>query len=325
MVNPAMAEATQGWLILTLAVLLDLVLGEPGNRWHPVAWVGRGLGWARQWAPKGRNTALLCFGAASVLGSSLLVMVVVGVVARWSSVVGWFGLVLQAWLLKCTFSLRGLFAAAAEVRGRLAAEDLAAARERVGWHLVSRPTAPLDREQVASAAVESVAENLTDSIVAPLFFFLLAGLPGAWVYRLVNTADAMWGYRAGELEYLGKPAARLDDVLNWIPARLAGMGIVLGALIVGESAPNAWRTMWREHGRTASPNAGWTMAAMAGALGVALEKPGAYRLGTGGLPTVATVDRAVRLIMISGGLAVAACLATAAWGNLRAIRSFIGF
>ena len=297
-------------LILGLALLLDLILGEPGNRWHPVAWIGRGLGRARRWAPRG-PTVLLCFGALVVLGSSLLTAAFAATLERWTAPIGWMSLPFQAWLLKCTFSLRRLAEAAREVKLALALGSLEEARRLVGWHLVSRPTESLSAGQVASATVESVAENLTDSVVAPLFFFLLFGLPGAWVYRVVNTADAMWGYREGELEYLGKPAARLDDLLNWIPARLAGIGIVLGALISGAATGNAWKTMWRDRHRTASPNAGWTMAAMAGALGIALEKPGAYRLGEGPLPTVESIDRAVRIVVSASGLFATVFLLTA--------------
>lgn len=297
-------------LILGLALLLDLLFGEPGNRWHPVAWVGRGLGWARRWAPR-EPTALLCFGALVVLGSSLLAAGFAATLERWTALIGWMSLLFQAWLLKCTFSLRRLAEVAREVKLALALGCLEEARRLVGSHLVSRPTQELSADHVASATVESVAENLTDSVIAPLFFFLLFGLPGAWVYRVVNTADAMWGYREGELEYLGKPAARLDDLLNWIPARLAGIGIVLGALIAGAATRNAWKTMWRDRHRTASPNAGWTMAAMAGALGIALEKPGAYRLGEGPLPTVESIDRAVRVMVSASGLFLAVSLLTA--------------
>lgn len=298
-------------LILGLAVLLDLIFGEPGNRWHPVAWIGRGLEWARRWAPKGGTRALFFFGALLVVGASVLAALLVATVARWTGALGWVGLAVQALLLKCTFSLSGLVGAAREVRAALALGSLEEARRLVGWHLVSRPTRDLSAEHVASAAVESVAENLTDSVVGPLFFFLLFGLPGAWAYRVVNTADAMWGYREGELEYFGKAAAQLDDLLNWIPARLAGIGIVLGALLAGAAPGNAWRAMWRDHRRTASPNAGWTMAAMAGALGVALEKPGAYRLGDGALPTVEAIPRAVHVMVSASGLSVAVALLTA--------------
>ncbi len=299
-------------MILGLAALLDLILGEPGNLWHPVAWVGRGLQWGGKQAPFHGRLALLLTGALLLVGSSLFVATLVRTLVRWAIGIGWLGILFQAWLLKCTFSLRGLVEAAREVKRALALGSVEEARRRVAWHLVSRPTERLSADQVASATVESVAENLTDSVVAPLFFYLLFGLPGAWVYRVANTSDALWGYREGELEYLGKPAAWLDDLLNWVPARLAGAGIVLGALIAGEAAGNAWRTMWRDHSRTASPNAGWTMAAMAGALGVALEKPGAYRLGGGRLPTAGCVDRAIRVVVRASGLAVVTALAIVA-------------
>jgi adenosylcobinamide-phosphate synthase len=302
-------------LVLELAVLLDLVLGEPGNRWHPVAWVASGLGWTRPKAPGRGPAPLVGFGALAVVGASLLVAALVATLERSTAATGWAGLFFQAWLLKCTFSLRGLVRAAWAVKSALALGSLEEARRLTGRHLVSRPTQELSAAHVVSATVESVAENFTDSVVAPLFFFLLFGLPGAWVYRVVNTADAMWGYHEGELEYFGKPAARLDDLLSWIPARIAGAGIVVGSLIAGEATGNAWRTMWRDRHRTASPNAGWTMAAMAGALGVALEKPGAYRLGEGPLPTVESIDRAVRVMVLASGLSLAASLLIAILGR----------
>src|SRR5262249_42816972 len=176
------------------------------------------------------------------------------------------------------------------------AGDLVSARADVGTDLVSRPTSGLDSSGVASAAIESVAENLTDSVLAPLMFYAAFGLAGAAVYRAVNTADAMIGYRTGMLEDFGKVAARFDDVLNLIPARLAGLVLVSAATMMGASPTGALTTMWREHARTASPNAGWTMAAMAGALGVTLEKNDHYRLGGGRTPTADDVRGSGRLI-----------------------------
>jgi adenosylcobinamide-phosphate synthase len=174
---------------------------------------------------------------------------------------------------------------------------------------VSRPTSELDAGQVASATVESVAENLTDGLVAPALFFLMGGLAGAAVYRAVNTADAMIGYRDGPLEYFGKLAARLDDIFNLIPARLAALSLVTGALAVRESAGGALAALLRDRRRTASPNAGWTMAAMAGALGVRLEKPGAYRLGAGDLPGVDDVDRSLRVLAAAVSVSFAVLIA----------------
>src|SRR3984893_8531942 len=168
---------------------------------------------------------------------------------------------------------------------------MGSARRPAGVHLVSRRTDDLDAGATAGAAVESLAENLTDSWVAPLCFYLAAGLPGAWLYRAVNTADAMIGYREGLLEQLGGASARLDDMLNWIPARLGALALCLGAWLGHESGKRAWRTMRRDGGLTASPNAGRTMAAMAGALGVTLEKRGHYRLGDGPPPDPEAIDR----------------------------------
>jgi adenosylcobinamide-phosphate synthase len=213
-------------------------------------------------------------------------------VAALGAVLGPVGLVLEAAALKATVSPRGLVAAARSVGRALEGADLDAARAALGWHLVSRPTATLDPGHVASGAIESVAENLTDALVAPVAFFLVLGLPGALAYRALNTADTMLGYREGALEHFGKIAARLDDLANLVPARLAALAIVAAA---GTSWTAAWAVMARDHAHTASPNAGWTMAAMAGALGVTLQKPSAYRLGRGPLPDAADIDRGVAL------------------------------
>lgn len=212
------------------------------------------------------------------------------------------------WLL---LSLRGLFAAALEVARQLGAHDLAAARQALAWHLVSRPTDALSPGLVASGAVESVAENLTDAYVAPLVFFLVFGLPGAAFYRAVNTADAMLGYRDGALEFFGKPAARLDDVLNIVPARLSALAIVAASAATGGATRLAWRTLLRDRTATASPNAGWTMAAAAGALAVTLEKPGAYRLGAGDPPRVRDIRRSVVLVGTAAAILTAVLLALA--------------
>jgi len=144
-----------------------------------------------------------------------------------------------------------------------------------------------------------VAENTCDSFVAPFFYFLLLGVPGAIAYRVVNTLDAMVGYH-GEYEYLGKFASRLDDVLNFIPARLTALLLVLATFLSGRGAPASWRVMLHDHAKTESPNAGWAMAAMAGGLGVQLEKVGHYRLGEANAPLIPeTIDAALNLMLLS--------------------------
>jgi adenosylcobinamide-phosphate synthase len=178
---------------------------------------------------------------------------------------------------------------------------------------VSRPTHALDAGQVASGAIESLAENLTDSFAAPLLFYVALGLPGALAYRALNTADTMLGYHDGPLEYFGKLAARLDDLTNLIPARLAAVAVVLAS---GKHARAAWSTMLNHHARTSSPNAGWTMSATAGALSVTLEKPHAYILGSGRTPCASDVARAIALTHRAAAiLLVLVLLVAASWPN----------
>ncbi|MCL0093495.1 adenosylcobinamide-phosphate synthase CbiB, partial [Dehalococcoidia bacterium] len=144
--------------------------------------------------------------------------------------------------------------------------------------LVSRDVHGLPRPLVVSATIESVAENTCDSFVAPLFYFLLFGVPGAIAYRVVNTLDAMVGYH-GKYEYLGKFASKLDDVLNFVPARLTALLFIFAAFLCQADTRASWQTTFSDHSKTESPNAGWPMAAVAGALNVQLEKAGQYKLG----------------------------------------------
>ena len=212
---------------------------------------------------------------------------------------------LEALLLKTTFSLRGLVEAARRVERSLDAGDLDGARFAVRA-LVSRDPSRLDAALLASATVESLAENLCDSLVAPLLYYMLGGLPGALAFRAVNTMDSMIGYR-GEYEYSGKAAARLDDLLNFLPARFAGGLLVLAAGLSGGDVGGAWQALRREHGRTSSPNAGWPMSAMAGALGVRLEKPGVYRLAAPLPPTdPAAIDHAIHVLRAATALSLPA-------------------
>jgi len=274
--------------------------------------MGRALALGRRRLCRGRPLALRARGAALTLGVAALAGGAGLALDLAAGHLGIVGVLLQAVVLKTTLALRGLGEAAERVAAALDRGELATARAALSRDLVSRRTDDLAAGQVASAAVESVAENLTDGFVAPLGFFLLLGLPGALVYRAINTADAMLGYREGPLEEFGKVAARLDDLLNLVPARWSACAIVLAAPFAGGDARGALRVMRRDHRRTASPNAGWTMAAMAGGLGVALEKPAAYRLGDGALPTAAHVRRSVRIVMRASALtaAVVAALVT---------------
>jgi adenosylcobinamide-phosphate synthase len=290
---------------LAVAVLLDLLAGEPPARWHPVVGIGCALGWAERRAP-GRSVADGAAAVTLVIGAAAAAAALVQAAGRR---LGRGRVLLEALALKPTFSVRRLATAARGVEAALRAGDLATARRRVGRDLVSRPTGALDAGEVTSAAVESVAENLVDSVAAPLLAYAAGGLPAAWAYRAANTADAMWGYRDARYERFGKAAARLDDLVNLLPARLGAASLVAGAALAGEDAGRAARVAWAQHGRTASPNAGWPMAAMAGALGVGLAKRGAYRLGEGPLPdTPEAIRRARRVYAWSVAAVVAVAL-----------------
>ena len=202
--------------------------------------------------------------------------------------------VLLGLLLKPLFALRMLCDEVLAVEAALG-QSLAAGRERLSW-LVSRDVAQLTDGEVRESAIETLAENLNDSVVAPLFWFAVAGLPGAAIYRMANTADAMWGY-PGERNghnwaWAGKWAARADDALSWLPARLTAGLLVC---VAWPLPPVRWQHLPREARRTPSPNSGWPMAAMALALGVRLGKPGAYVLNAAGqVPTGFEVFQAIK-------------------------------
>jgi len=295
--------------VLLLAVALDLALGDPPNRFHPVSWIGALIAAGRR-AAEHLPARLLVAAGVGLIALVVTVPYLAAVVAQ--SAAGWLpwplGLLAQAWLFKCSFSLRGLVSAVWEVRDALATGDLGGARTALGRHLVSRPVDALDPGATASGAIESLSENLTDSWIAPLCFYLVGGIPAAWAYRAVNTADAMIGYRDGVLERLGWATARLDDLLNLLPSRSGALTVGAGAWLCRERTGGAWRAWIRDGGATASPNAGQTMAAMAGALGVTLEKLGHYRLGDGEAPGVASIDRAVRLFAAAVGASLAGAL-----------------
>jgi adenosylcobinamide-phosphate synthase len=266
--------------------------------------MGGAISFGRRALCVGSPARLLVAGAALTIAVAATAAMAGALVTMLARAAGGAGVVIEALALTTMLSLRDLVRAARRVQAALRGGDLDAARSAVGRDLVSRPTARLGAGQVAAATIESVAENLTDSVLAPVAFYLAFGLPGAFVYRAVNTADAMIGYRHGTLEHFGKVAARLDDALNFIPARLAALAIVGAAALAGADAGGAWRTMLGQYARTASPNAGWTMAAMAGALRVRLEKPEHYVLGDGPQPTVDDISTAVRIIIIAALMAM---------------------
>ena len=286
-------------LALLLALALDLCLGEPTPKLHPVVWMGRYLSLVKR-HPAEPRTAFWRGLSLLLVGAGIVSALAWGSVYLVGRLPGWLEPILLAILLKPMFSLRALLQAGEEVRSALGAADLNEARRLLSWHLVSRDTAHLSESEVAGAAVESLAENFTDSVVAPLVYFALLGLPGAALYRFVNTADAVLGYRTAELEYLGKSSARLDDALNFIPARLSAALLTLSLGLLGGSASRAHRAA--ASARLPSPNAGWTMGAVAGGLGVRLDKRGVYVLNPSGRPARPEDIRRVTQVVVTATL-----------------------
>ena len=295
-------------IIAAVAAALDVGVGEPPARLHPVVWMGALVRRARRLAPAAGAGAQLAWGIAVAIAVPALfaagAALLLGALAPSSLAT----CVLGALLLKPCFAIRALGEAGHKVASALAGGDLRDARQQLG-SLCSRDASALAPGEVAAGAVESLAENSSDSVIAPLFYYVLLGVPGALAYRAINTLDAMLGYR-GELEYLGKTAARLDDAANWIPARLTALLLLAAGAATGADARRGWRILRRDGGATASPNAGRPMAAMAGLLGVALIKPGHYTLGDpGGRVDHRTIRRAWRICALAAAMAVALAIA----------------
>jgi adenosylcobinamide-phosphate synthase len=297
-----------------VALGLDL-LGEPPAGWHPVVWYGKLIQRLEQVAPRDHFSQLL-YGGAMLMMAAPAAVLPAGIAhelakrARDAAIQAGktsSGLILYALIegtfLKPFFALRMLAEAGRSVQLALEQQNLPAARYAL-QSLVSRERSQLTEELAGAAAIESLAENLSDSIVAPLFYYTLFGLPGAAAYRLFNTFDSMIGYH-GRYEYLGKAAARLDDALNLLPARLTALLIIALAPLFGGNRRKAWQIWRRDARRAASPNAGHPMAAAAGALGVQLEKAGYYILGDKEqIITASSVQQAEQMVWRIGSIIV---------------------
>jgi adenosylcobinamide-phosphate synthase len=291
------------------------------NRLHPVVLMGRSTRWLRDLGFRLGKVSQLLFGAAMALLLPCLFAA-----ATWALLFAlgawpWLQAVAAVFLLKSSFAVRELGRAAGRVGLALAQSDVAKARYELRC-LCSRDASQLDEEQLASATIASVAENLSDSFVAPLFYFVVGGVPGAVFYRVVNTMDAIVGYR-GRLEYLGKAAARLDDLLNIVPARLTALLLLLAGLLCRMNVRFGLAVLRRDRRLTPSPNGGWPMAAMAGLLGIQIIKIDHYVLGDAGQPpSAATIDAAWRVALVAAVLALAAAVAVVlAWGGIFGLRS----
>jgi adenosylcobinamide-phosphate synthase len=262
--------------LLLGAFLLDLAIGDP--RWfpHPVVLMGKFISSGERFLWSGKTRRDFVSGTVICLA---LIALAVGV--TWALVYALTLLppliasVLTAGLASTTLATRGLLNAVARIETPLRSGNLVEAREKLG-HIVGRETSALNEDKVLRASLESLAENTSDGIVAPLFYLFLGGIPLAMTYKAVNTLDSMIGYRTERYLYFGKFAARLDDAANFIPARLTALFMVIATFLVRLNSGAALRVLRRDHANHLSPNAGYPEAALAGALGIRLGGPSVY-------------------------------------------------
>jgi adenosylcobinamide-phosphate synthase len=271
-------------LIFTLAFLIDVVFGEIPDRAHPTVWMGKIVAYVK---PKMKNSnpqVEKLSGIGLVVGLIALFAVPVSLILwaiRQIPVWGWLiYIVVAAVMLKATFALKCMRFYTAPIEKALKANDKEAAKKWLRF-IVRRDPDKLDERHMISAAVESIAESTTDGVTSPFFFFAIFGVPGAVAFRVINTLDSMVGYKDAINVNIGWFSAKMDTLTNYIPSRLTAIFMVAAAGLLGRDWRNSWRILMRDKNKTASPNAGWTISAMAGALETQLEKEGYYALGDG--------------------------------------------
>jgi len=300
-------DAASALLVLAAALGLDWWLGEYPPLLHPVVWIGKAIAAAMRLAPPQGRWQQLLFGALLALGICTLSAGITFLILRWAAEWPIVEIIVGAFFLKASFALRELKRAADRVVRPLQGGDLVQAREALR-SLCSRDPSCLDETALLAAVIESLAENLCDSFIAPLCYWTVFGIAGASGYRAVNTLDAMIGYR-GPFEFLGKVPARLDDGANWLPARLTAGLLLLAGCLTGGNVVAAWRILRRDAAKTPSPNGGRPMAVLAGLLGVELEKKDVYVLGDPQYPlTPQKVRQAWLLVSIAAMVMVVLCI-----------------
>lgn len=256
-----------------LAFLMDCVIGDPRSKFHPVVLIGKLIAGLETWlySPEDSNKRKFWRGLFLML---LVLVICYGTTAGIVYGVRRLGLPYLSWgmealLLSFTISPRNLAEAGREIQRYLAAGDIEEARFKVGW-IVGRDTDKLTVPEITRATVETIAENIVDGVISPLFFFFLGGVPLAVAYRAANTMDSMIGYKNEKYLFFGRAAARTDDAWNYIPARITGLLLILAAWLLKYDWREAWRMMRRDAAKHPSPNGGFTEATVAGALGIRL-------------------------------------------------------
>ena len=275
-------------LVVSFALVLDLTLGDPRTKFHPTAWIGSFIA---KLTPRTKNSS----ENLEKLGGVFIILISIGIVVSLVIFldiginlisVDYIYIVISviagSVLLKSTIAIKGMEKHAVAVVAALEQNDISSARDNLSM-IVKRNTKNLDKNHVYSGVLESISENTVDGITGPLFYFAFFGLPGAFVYRVVNTADSMIGYKTDIFKNVGWFGANCDKILNYIPSRLTGLIMILSAMILGNNWRKSYEIMIRDGRKTKSPNAGYPMAAIAGALGAKFEKIDHYSLGDGNI------------------------------------------
>jgi adenosylcobinamide-phosphate synthase len=295
----------EGIVIVGFALLLDFLIGDPKTKYHPTAWIGKLIAvlvpFTRNNSPKKElfGGILIVFVVVAIV-STLLVALDFGISLLTIDIVSLVvSIAVGSILLKTTIAIRGMQKHALAVVDALEKDDLDSARNHLSM-IVKRNTKHLDKNHISSAVLESVSENTVDGITGPLFYYAIFGLPGAFVYRAINTIDSMVGYKTSLFRNIGWFGANCDTILNYIPSRLTGLVMILSALILGYNWKESFYIMRRDGKKLESPNAGFPIAALAGALGTKLEKINYYAVGDGNIEfTKSHIISAIRLMKVS--------------------------
>lgn len=308
--------------ILLLATAFDILIGEPPAALHPVVWIGKVVGMIKKVTPASHRKAYGAFLAVTTIVFASTIGYLALLISMHPAVPQTFGYLIAAYCLKSTFAIRSLLTPAQEIYNDIVKNNLKGAREKLPIY-VSRDPSKLSTDQMSSAVIESMAENFVDGILSPIFYYTLLGpfgLVGAYAYKAVNTLDSMVGYKDEMHIELGYFSAKLDDILNWIPARISVLFIAIAALIVDTSENgtdgvnrnkiggfvHSIKNARSEGENTPSPNSGYPMAAASGALGIRLEKPDTYILGAAYIqPKPSDIKRASQLIGTAAILSIA--------------------
>ncbi len=291
-------------LIFALAFLIDMVLGEYPDRIHPTIGIGKMISYLKRKSKNPNPKVEKVNGILMAITIMLVVALPVFLLLFWLRTLPYgeiLYIIVGAILFKATFAIRGMGQYTKPIAKALKQNDLAGARKWLPY-IVRRDPNSLNERQIISGAVESIAESTTDGITAPFFFFALFGVPGAFAYRVVNTLDSMVGYKNVENRNIGWFSAKLDTIANYIPARLTAYLMVAASFVLREDWRESWRILQRDKHKTASPNAGFTISAMAGALNIQLEKQGYYMLGDDHGISAEHITKALRVMTVTAVL-----------------------